>query len=200
MGMLAEQFRSPKGLLGVLFGRFMAWQNKNLNWKTIVELKISDKDVILEIGFGTGAAIHAIHSHFPSCKICGIDPSEAMVKEGIALNKAGIDQGTLILIEGRAEDLPFAENHFNKAFSVSTFHDWQDRATALIEIRRVLKKDGKLVICLRKAAKKKWPWVSPGLNAIEIKEDLTLLRHAGFRDVTVKRKRWNRILLFSGTK
>lgn len=178
----------------------MANQNKSLNWKTMVELQVTSDDVVLEIGFGKGTAIHQIWSHCPSSKIFGIDPSDVMLREAVELNRSGIEKGSITVLAGNAENLPFTENYFTKVFSVSTFHDWRDRAIALIEIRRVLKKEGKLLLCLRKAPARKWPWSTPGLTYAEIEEDLSLLRHAGFRDVTVKTKKWSRVLLFSGTK
>ncbi|MBN2056351.1 class I SAM-dependent methyltransferase [bacterium] len=47
---------------------------------------------------------------------------------------------------GRAEKLPFEDAMFDGVFSNGSLHEWQDPRTAFMEIRRVLKTDGRYFI------------------------------------------------------
>jgi ubiquinone/menaquinone biosynthesis C-methylase UbiE len=51
---------------------------------------------------------------------------------------------------GSAETIPFEDDRFTAALSVSTFHHWADHEAGLAEVRRVLAPGGRLLIVERK--------------------------------------------------
>ena len=100
-------------------------------------LKVKEKDLLLDIGCGTG-----ISTRFFKCKTIGIDNSKGMLK------KAGKN-----CVFGDAESLPFKDKMFNIVISVTAIHNFKDAEKSIKEIKRVLKKNGKVAITLLKKSK-----------------------------------------------
>lgn len=98
-------------------------------------IKISKKTKILDVGCGTG-----ISSDF-GCFVVGIDPSPGLLKYNRHLK-----------ILGAAEALPFKNNSFDYAISVTSMHNFSDIAKSINEIKRVGKKD--FVFSILKKTKK----------------------------------------------
>jgi len=196
-----SQFRLPRGLIGRIAGWIMALQNRAMNRITVEQLKIAPDDNVLEIGFGPGEAIKYLARKSQARTIIGVDPSPAMLKQGMSANKQSVDAGRVMLIQGTVGALPFAADRFSKVFAVSTFHDWESRSSGLREVRRVLKDDGKLVLCLRRARKHPLPWSSPGLTSSELSQDLGLIKSCGFKAVQlISRRRRRRIVCIVAKK
>ena len=196
-----SQFRLPRGFIGRIAGWIMALQNRAMNRITVEQLKIAPDDNVLEIGFGPGEAIKYLARKSQARTIIGVDPSPAMLKQGMSANKQSVDAGRVMLIQGTVGALPFAADRFAKAFAVSTFHDWESRSAGLTEVKRVLENDGNLVLCLRQARKHPLPWSSPGLTVSELDEDLGLLKTAGFKEVRMIRRHFRQsIVCIVGSK
>jgi len=111
---------------------------------------------ILEFGFGTAQNIIILKQRFPDCNIQGIDidPKIKTIAE-YKLNRAGIET-PLFLYDG--DKLPFEDNSFDKVYSSLVFHQL-DRITklkCLLEINRILKPNGELIIGDWGKAKTKW--------------------------------------------
>lgn len=115
-------------------------------------LKVREKDLLLDIGCGTG-----ISTRFFKCKSIGIDNSKGMLK------KAGKN-----CVFGYAESLPFKDKMFDIVISVTAMHNFKDAETSIKEIKRVLKRNGKVAVTLLKKSK----------NFIKIKR--LLLKHFDF--------------------
>jgi SAM-dependent methyltransferase len=49
-------------------------------------------------------------------------------------------------VPGKAEEIPFEDSYFDKVLIVDAFHHFKDREKSLVEISRVLKRGGKLII------------------------------------------------------
>ena len=142
----------------------MLWQNRALNRIAVSNLEVGHDDTVLEIGFGSGAAIKLLTQYSDARHICGIDPSDVMMEEATARNEDAIAVGRVHLLRGTVLKLPFRNKEFSRVFAVSTFHDWKDRATGLREIRKVLRDNGRLLLCLRPASRVRLPWSLPGLT------------------------------------
>lgn len=96
----------------------------------------------LDVAVGTGDFAHDIlaASH-PDSKLVGIDLSDEMMK--IARTKL---DNRASLLQANAESLPFSDNHFDCVSVAFGIRNFVNRQTALREMLRVLKPDGKLVI------------------------------------------------------
>ena len=100
--------------------------------KQYIKEKRSDK--ILDIGSGT-----ALAAEYFNCQYTGIDPSQELLRQ----TKENV-------IVGKAEELPFEDNFFDILLCITAIHNFEDPEKALQEMKRVLKKEGKLVITLLK--------------------------------------------------
>lgn len=95
---------------------------------------------VLDVGVGTGlvAAQACILTGDPSCVI-GLDPSTGMMAAG------NVPWG-MVLMEGRAEALPFPDNHFDFLSMGYALRHISDLSKAFAEFERVLKPGGRLCI------------------------------------------------------
>jgi demethylmenaquinone methyltransferase/2-methoxy-6-polyprenyl-1,4-benzoquinol methylase len=101
---------------------------------------------ILDVATGTGdLAIRIAHSLHPD-HITGIDLSEGMLEIGRKKAKdAGLDN-IIEFVQGDCLDLPFDDNTFDCVTVAYGVRNFPDLDKGLSEMRRVLKKDGRLVI------------------------------------------------------
>jgi ubiquinone/menaquinone biosynthesis C-methylase UbiE len=92
---------------------------------------------VLEIGVGTGLSF----PHYPQVdELVGVEPSEPMLHR--ARRRASELRREVTLVEGAAENLPFADESFDTVVSVAVLCTVDDPARASLEIRRVLRPDG----------------------------------------------------------
>lgn len=104
--------------------------------------EISEAQSILEIGTGTGALIPFLRQIAPDASLLSIDLALNMVSQ--ARERAG----TWVL-EADAHFLPLpsgAEGGFDLVICHNSFPHFTDKPAALLEIKRVLKKGGLLMI------------------------------------------------------
>ncbi len=115
-----------------------------------------ENEKILEFGFGTAQNIIILKQRFPNCNVLGvdIDPKIKSIAE-YKLNKGGI-QVPLYLYDGNK--LPFEDDSFDKVYSSLVFHqlDMISKLKCLLEINRILKPNGELIIGDWGKAKTKW--------------------------------------------
>lgn len=105
-------------------------------YAAINALHAKPQEKILEIGIGTGLNI----SHYPPCKLTGIDFSKAM------LNKAKQKHTNVILRLADARKLPFKNNNFDKAITTYVLRVSPEPKKIISEVARVIKKGGLFVI------------------------------------------------------
>jgi len=87
---------------------------------------------ILDVGCGTG-----LLAEFLGRKIWGIDISKGMLRmSGDRMN----------YVHGDATDLPFDDLSFDHVFSFTVLQNIADYKTALLEIKRVMRRDGKCAL------------------------------------------------------
>ena len=95
---------------------------------------------VLDVGVGTGlvAAQACILTGDPTL-VTGVDPSPGMM----AASKL---PKSMVLLEGRAESLPFPDNHFDFLSMGYALRHIGDLSVAFVEFERVLKPGGRLCI------------------------------------------------------
>ena len=94
---------------------------------------------VLEIGVGTGANLPYYST---TCPVAGIDPDGASLRRAAA--KTNGRDGSIVLHQARAEELPFADESFDAVIGTLTFCTIGDPARGLSEAYRVLKVGGAL--------------------------------------------------------
>jgi ubiquinone/menaquinone biosynthesis C-methylase UbiE len=99
-------------------------------------------DVVVDVGCGTGRAIHALasaappHTHF-----IGIDPAENMCR--IAAQKTA-EQKSVEIRQGAFEKIPLESGSVDYLYSILAFHWVTDAAASVAEVARVLKPNGEM--------------------------------------------------------
>ncbi len=146
--LLAGQHGHPSGIIGRMLGEQMVRQHMPETTWTISLLDIQPEDQILELGFGAGRAIELVAAQVTNGHVAGIDHSQAMVQAASRRNAKAIKAGLVTLHQGDVTTLPFADNQFDKIFSIQTLYFWSDPPRTLTEIFRVLKPGGMLVVTL----------------------------------------------------
>jgi ubiquinone/menaquinone biosynthesis C-methylase UbiE len=96
---------------------------------------------ILEVGIGTG---QSFKDYPPDQEIVGIDISEKML--GKASEKAKNYVGKVELHHADVQDLPFKDNTFDTIFTSFVFCSVTDPVKGLKQLKRVLKKDGRILM------------------------------------------------------
>lgn len=94
---------------------------------------INDCEEVLEVGVGTGRFLFSVNRAF------GVDIAFAPLK--IARSKG------LSVIQAKAEELPFKDKIFSCCLFVVALCFIKDAVKALLEAKRVLKENGKIIIC-----------------------------------------------------
>jgi ubiquinone/menaquinone biosynthesis C-methylase UbiE len=186
---IAAQLRQPFGLFGrfIMGDYYLNRPNKKMNLFAIEMLGVQPADLVLDIGFGGGVAIEEMLKTIDTGKINGVDFSQVMVTQAKQKFKAEIKAGKVSIKFADVRELPFDENTFDKICTVNTIYFWEEPLASLQEIKRVLKNDGKLVVGIRSAEKKKnSPFTQYNSRFYTPEAVKNLLTEAGFNEISIE--------------
>ena len=112
------------------------WENKvNSDW-IINDLKITKKDIVLDVGCGNGAHLNDIQEK-TNARCIGVDIREDLFK----LNK----NKRVKLLYSDMRDLKIKDNSITKLFSLGVFEHVPETDKVFSEVYRVLQKGGKVL-------------------------------------------------------
>ncbi len=147
---------------------------------------------ILEVAVGTGKNL----SYYPEgCRIIGVDVSRKML--GIARNRATKWSRDVSLLMADAAALPFVDNQFDTIVSSLTTCTFPDPVTALQEMARVCRPDGRILLLEHGRSDREWlgRWQdrrddrhAKQLGCHWNREPLELVRRARVEVVTARRR------------
>jgi demethylmenaquinone methyltransferase/2-methoxy-6-polyprenyl-1,4-benzoquinol methylase len=114
--------------------------------KAIKEIsKLKKNPSILDVATGTGDLAIAAMKLNPS-KVTGIDISKKMLEFGKKkIERKGLT-GTIDLIEGDSENIPFTDNYFDVAMVAFGVRNFADPLKGLSEMKRVVRKSGMIMV------------------------------------------------------
>jgi SAM-dependent methyltransferase len=184
---LASQFACPTGTLGRFVGRLMAIKNARMNEFAVEMLDVKPDDQVLEIGFGHGRTIRMIAERAKAGFVAGVDLSDVMAHQAAKYNLDLIVSGRVELCRGSVANLPYEYGRFTKALAVNNYQFWPNAELNLVEIQRVMREGGLLVICLRMHSTKKFAF-APGFTEDEVADIAGLVRWVGFRDIRIVKR------------
>ena len=107
-------------------------------YDTIAAYGLRGGSTVLDVGCGTGIAAEPFARR--GFTVTGADPSESMIAQAKKLLP------NVEFVRASAESLPFPNERFDVLISAQAFH-WVDRAAALREAHRVLRRGGIIAIC-----------------------------------------------------
>lgn len=103
-------------------------------------ISIDKEEWLLDVGCGTGVSTELFE-----CNKIGIDPSEKLISEAVKRIPA---------IVGKGEELPFNDGIFDIVICITAIHNFEDYKKGISEMKRVCKKDGKIIITILKKSEK----------------------------------------------
>ena len=163
--------------------------NALMNRWAIERLDVQPNDQILEVGPGNGRFVPEIVGQQSSISYTGYDHSELMVSQAEQHNSALVQAGQARFVLRNGARMPFADGAFTKALAVNVIYFWEEPATELAELHRVLAPLGKLVLVIRpRSVMKNLPFVHHGFQLFEPADVVRILETNGFRviDTTVR--------------
>ena len=183
---IAAQLRKPVGEQGTKIGERMNDGNGAMNLHTLAVLNPQPNDTILEIGMGNGYFVKNIVSQDPSIKYTGCDYSELMIEKASEINRKFIDMGNVNFVNANVQQLPFNDASYNKIFTINTFYFWDEHIKVLQELKRVLKKEGTLIIAIRpKHNLERFPFTRYGFSKFTTEEIKKLMESNGFNQIEI---------------
>lgn len=186
---IAQQLRKPEGEQGIMVGSMMNEGNRMINEYVLETLNAQQGEKILEVGMGNGYFVKEVVSAASNIEYAGCDYSETMIAEANEMNKDLVEACKARFHHVKAENLPFPDDSFDKAFCVNVIYFWEQPAKELAEIHRVLKPGGKFVVGIRpKHAMLKMPFTKYGFTMYSKEELVALLERHGFKTTNILEK------------
>ncbi len=112
---------------------------------TVDALALRSGSRVLDVATGTGDLALTLYRRCRDVRVVGLDPSAEMLK--IADTKADrAGHPDLELEEGDAQDLPFPDETFDAVTIAFGIRNVPDRAKGLLEMKRVVKPNGRIAI------------------------------------------------------
>ena len=102
-------------------------------------------EAVLDLGCGTGTLLQALVARQSDARFTGVDPDPQV----LAVARRRLQRTPAVeLVEGYAQDLPFADKVFDLVISTLIFHHLPDsvKVSALGEVRRVLAPHGRFLL------------------------------------------------------
>lgn len=203
---LIRQCRKPSWLPGRLFARMMNSTHFAMTRWALTHLPLATDSVILDVGCGGGRTIQQLALLAPAGRVSGIDYSAASVAVARRTNARAIDSGRVEIRVGSVSSLPYADDSFDAVTAVETHYYWPNLVTDLAEIRRVLRRGGRIAIVAESYRGKRFdaPDVLVmrllGSKLLTIDEHRAAFAAAGFSDVAVFEERKKGWLCIVGVK
>lgn len=125
------------------------WEARQFNsqtmetWKNVIKQYAPAKvrPRVLDLGSGVGRFSVLLAETLDS-KVIGVEPSDAMRQKGIEVNT----YSNVEYLTGAGESIPAKDAEFDMAWLSMIYHHLSSQAACARELRRVLKKEGRLII------------------------------------------------------
>lgn len=178
---IGRQFRAPQGAFGRVMGQAMALMNHRPYALAIDALEVRPDDHVLDLGCGPGAALRRLAAGRPG-RVTGVDLSSAMLAQAQRRNRRAIAAGRMALLQQSFQRLSLPDHSVDRVLAVNVAYFWNDAASVLAELRRVLREDGLLALYVTEAATmRRWKFAGPDTHRLFDAEQLSrTLEEGGF--------------------
>lgn len=162
------------------------WHTRKLNLaKSLLEKKKFKK--VLDVGCASGYMISEISKHYPSAKFTGVDSYDKVIAHGKK------NYPHIKFQVANAEKLPFKNQEFDLLICYETIEHITNPLKALKEMKRVLRKNGTLILTMDSGSllfrvvwffwenTKGKVWKGAHLHPFHHEELTELIRRAGFK-------------------
>lgn len=183
---LASQLRQPQGAKGIEIANMMNETNIKMTIHSIDLLNVQTGNNILELGHGNCGHLSYLLSKENDLKYQGLEMSALMIEEAERINQKHIqaNQASFHLYEG--SNIPFADNSFDRIFTVNTIYFWKEPLHLLNELYRVLKPIGLLNITFaQKSFMQQLPFTQFAFELYDTEKIKTLANQSHFKEHTM---------------
>lgn len=198
--------RKPRGSAGEQMLNRMNESHRSVTEWALGFFDLNGIERFLDIGCGGGETLKTVSKLIPNAMLTGVDYSELSVGLTRKNNADLVDSGKLTVTWADVADLPFADESFDRIITVESFYFWSDPQNDLREVCRVLSKGGVFLIVAdvygdaeltpeNIASIEKYNLFNPTLAEFE-----SLLKNAGFRDVSIHTKKGTSWICAEGRK
>ena len=170
-------------------GDEMESHHSDITEQTLALMDIQPTDRILDLGCGTGWASRRMARIATAGEVVGLDVADEMLRRAEQSSSAFRN---VRYAWGSAENIPEADNAFNKVLSVESFYYYADQGKALDELRRVMALGAKLFILINLYKDNHYSlrWVTElkvPVQALSEAEYKALLEKHGFKNIEARR-------------
>ena len=120
-------------------GESMERGHRPVGEQAIARLRVETDSRVLDIGCGSGWATRLLADYAFNGRVTGMDISDEMIR---VAREASSSYPNVDFEVASAEQLPFADGEFTRAFSMESLYYYQNIPKALSEIHRVMKVGG----------------------------------------------------------
>jgi ubiquinone/menaquinone biosynthesis C-methylase UbiE len=175
----------------------------------IEEMDLDKQDKVIDIGCGSGWLSREMAKVVTEGEVVGLDISEEFIRKTkqVKDKKSSKNYREPIFRVADVVNIPYPDDYFNYAVSLASFSFWTDPEKGLKEIKRVLKRDGKLCIAdvYQEGPFSFRAWIKINNALFSYKENIysseeyrVFFQKAGWGDVVQKKKAG--VLLTTGAK
>jgi len=143
---LLGQCKRPSGSFGRLIARGMNSSHSPLTMWALGHIEVTADAAALDVGCGGGKTVDRLARMAAEGWVVGLDYSEDSVVVSRRKNAKHIHDGRVEICHASVSEIPFEDNTFDLVTAVETFYFWPAPETDLLEVRRVLKPGGELLI------------------------------------------------------
>ena len=151
----------------------------------------------LDVGCGGGMNLATLLRLCPAGTATGIDYSATSVRVSEQTNATAIAEGRCRILQADVSHLPFPDDSFDLVTAFETLYFWPVPVESLVEVKRVLRPGGSILICHEadgsRPGDELWPQKIPGMrvySAEQLRELLTQAGYTGIATHTGPRQGW----------
>lgn len=162
---------------------FQFWM-RGFQRQVLKELKLRKDTKVLDVSCATGQLLNKLKD---KAELYGVDISLGMLK---IANKLLGDQ--VVLKKAEVHNLPFPDDYFDYVITTEAFHHYHGQIKALLEMKRVAKPGGKIIISdvnfLIRSINSLFEKFEPGCVKINSKKEmLNLFQKSGLKVIKQRR-------------
>lgn len=177
---IASQLRQPHGTYAKEVAAFMMKSNRHIYDLAYSNLDLADKQRVLEIGMADGSFLQQLFQINPTIQYTGVDFSKEMVDSAKEKHSSLMAEKNISFIHSNIDDYQSADA-FDRIFTVNTIYFWNDTLHTLIHLKKLLAKNGKLIIAFRNnETMENLPFTKFGFKLFSVSMVEEYLKAAGF--------------------
>ena len=143
---LLNQCKRPSGAFGRVIARGMNRAHSPLTRWALGHIEVTNDAAALDVGCGGGKTVDRLARTATAGRVVGLDYSEDSVLVSRRKNARHIQNGRVEICHASVSSIPYEDETFDLVTALETFYFWPAPDTDLLEVKRVLKPGGELLI------------------------------------------------------